>query len=146
MHNALEYDPKGGKHNLQITNSCHFHHQPRWFHLAWVQFEFKPFECRVLLKSVYVLVRMFFCERVVLQQIQGQWFTCQLGFSPHARMYIFKFLHEKEQYVIQSVVLSSFLCGILCTPFIQTIRYILLCLCCLMFHFVIIVIIVGSWL
>ena len=36
----------------------------------------------MLLKSVYVLVRMFCGERVVLQEIQGKWFTCQLGFIP----------------------------------------------------------------
>ena len=96
MHNTLKYNPKGRKHNVQITNSCHFHHQPLWFHL-WV-----------FLKSVYVLVRMFCFERVVLQQIQGQWFTCQLGFSLRTHMYIFKFWHEKEQYVIQFAVLSSF--------------------------------------
>ena len=111
MHNTLKYNPKGRKHNVQITNSCHFHHQPLWFHL-WV-----------LLKSVYVLVRMFCFEGVVLQQIQGQWFTCQLSFSLRTHMYIFKFnifkWHEKEQYVIQFAVLSLFLCGISCTLFIK---------------------------
>ena len=89
---------------------------------------------------------MFCGERVVLQEIQGKRFTCQLGFIPHTRMYIFKFWHEKEQYVIQFVILLLFLCGISCSPFNQTIRYILLCLCCLIFHFVIVVIVVGSWL
>ena len=58
----------------------------------------------------------------LLQQIQGQRFTCRLGFSPRARTYIFKFSCEKEQNVIQFVVLLSFLCDISFTPFIQTVR------------------------
>ena len=41
----------------------------------------------------------------LLQEIQGQRFTCRLGFSPRARTYIFKFSWEKEQNVIQFVVL-----------------------------------------
>ena len=53
------------------------------------------------------------------------------------------FLAKKEQYVIQFIVLSLFLCGISCTPFIQAIKYFLCCLCHLMFHFVIIVIVVS---
>ena len=32
----------------------------------------------------------------MLQQIQGQQFICRLGFSPRARMYIFKFSREKN--------------------------------------------------
>ena len=58
----------------------------------------------------------------LLRQIQGQRFTCRLGFSPRARTYIFKFSWEKEQNVIQFVVLLSFLCDISFTPLIQTVR------------------------
>ena len=58
----------------------------------------------------------------LLRQIQGQRFTCRLGFSPRARTYIFKFSCEKEQNVIQFVVLLSFLCDISFTSFIQTVR------------------------
>ena len=61
-------------------------------------------------------------------------------------IHILKFWREKNSNVMQFVVLCSFLCCISCTPSIQTIRYVLRCLCRLVFRFVIVIIVVGSWL
>ena len=56
----------------------------------------------------------------MLQQIQGQQFICRLGFSPRARMYIFKFSREKNS-TLFSISPSSeqseelwVVCGFIC--------------------------------
>lgn len=146
MHNALKYNPKGKKHNLQITNICHFHHQPLWFHLAWVLVWIQTIWVQGVAEVCLCLSEDVLWWKGGVTRNSREVVYLPTRLHSHTRMYIFKFWHEKEQYVIQFAVLLLFLCGISCTPFIQTIRYILLCLCCLMFHFVIVVIVVGSWL
>ena len=102
-------------------------HDSRW--------DFQDY-CRSTLRQWYTLMLLtsppsnvwWFIYSHCYNKFKGQRFICKLGFSPLASIYILKFSREKNNNVMQFVVLWSFLCCISCTPSIQTARYVLRCL------------------